>query len=309
MQKKFLLKIFPLFLSATILLSSCSSGDTPKLGGASRITSTAALDLVGEPDLASSDGVIINSSHCIELTAVKLNALSAAYAKQLDDEYITAAEHLSDSEDYWMADRVTTENYQFDVRLTGDDSTMTLDIRLLSEQDIVIAPSACIINGVVKDLTLFKGSEPEKGHFVIKANMSDFERLSLFNITMENISSIAWVLSEIGTSTKAIRSFLLASSFPVSETWGGLPVSENYSIDSGIVMWIARDNDAAYLCTFNGSEEKISKDVTVSGEGGLISDMLNLDVASGECAYNLLGYELSDVRISLNNDILFAEKE
>jgi hypothetical protein len=160
----------------------------------------------------------------------------------------------------------------------------------------------------VRNTTLFRGSEQEVGHFVITANTTDLDSLKFFGLRPENISSIAWLLAVIDPETDEIRDFMLAASFPVTEEWAGIPVGTDFSASSGILMWVARQDDAAYLCTFNGSETLIQSDVTVSVDSGsLISDSYTLNVSSGECSYFLLGYNLSGVEVRLDDTVLHSE--
>lgn len=305
-------KLLIIVLMAALLLSGCQS----KLGGAERKPLSEAdraefLDSLGgqgaDTDIYNEAGIIINSSHRIEISSWKLNTLAQAYEQQNDTGYILSVEDLDSGGVYRLSHRVTTEDFRFDARLSGDESSMVLELELVDDCAVIIVPRGCILNGVLKDTMLFRGSEPSKGKFVISAQMSDFDALSIFGLSMESVSSIAWLLSAINTETQEMRDFLFAASFSTAQEWSGIQVSENFSADSGIIMWTTAINDAVYLCTFNGSEEKISSDITVAGEGSFISDIYTLEVSSGECAYMLLGYDVSNIKVFLQDMLIFTE--
>lgn len=305
-----------LLVGFMMVLAGCRQAEVP-LGSAERKPMSEEgrvefLDQLGRKELGTediynADGIIINAERYLEVSNWKLNLLAKAYKEQSDVEYITDTYELEGKDEYWMAHHVTTEDFQCDVLLSGNDDSMKLELQLDNVGEYIIVPRGCIINGVLKNTSLFKGSESEKGHFVIKAKMSDFESLNLFGITMENISSIAWLLTAINTETKEMREFLLASSFPVTKEWEGLQIANTFSVADGLIMWVAREGTAAYLCTFNGIESKISSEINVNALGSLISDTYQLDVNSGECVYIFLGYGVAEVEVLLGETLLHKE--
>ncbi|GHU95990.1 hypothetical protein FACS1894208_09820 [Clostridia bacterium] len=308
-------KLWTLFVAALFTLSACSSGavitSREPLTDDQRSDLYSRLDTESGKTLYSENGVVVAASRAIVVDSWKLSLLAEAYENQNDLTYVTDTAELSseDSDDFYMASLVTTEDCQFEFRLTGDDGTITLDIRTEAGAGVLIVPRGCVLNGVVKDTTLFKGSEPDAGHFVITAQNTGFDRLALFGLSMENISSMAWLLTSINTETRESRDFMLAASFPVSEEWAGVTVAPQFSAASGVIMWIARQEDATYLCVFNGSESLISTDVHVSvASGSLISDIYTLNVSSGECAYVPLGYELTGVEVRKDDELLHRER-
>lgn len=312
------LKVFiVLTLILATVLSGCSS---PKLGGSERkpLSDEEKIALYeeiqegvrAEKAQYSEDGIRVTSDYRIEVETWKLNKLAEAYSAQNPFDYIKRTEELEGEEGDWMAGIVETEDFTSTVRLYGDDEEMTLEIQLDEESagKFVIAPESCIINGVVKVKTLFRASEPEKGHFLITAKMEDFDELGKFGLNMGNISSVAWYLGAIDIENNKMESMLIASAFPDDYSWEGLVVSENYSAASGIIMWVLHDEDYSYLCVFNGSEMKIESDIEVSaGSGQLISDAFKIDVNSGEFVYQQIGFNLADIAITSGDSLLLKE--
>lgn len=305
-------------LLGTSVLSGCISSS--RLGSAKRQTMSedarvAYINQLQKGDkgsgaaLYSEDGISIASDRKLVVESWKLNQLSKDYAAQNSLDYVTKSENLPKQAGDWMSSNVTTKDFTSTVRVYGDDKTMTLDIKLNDNVGkYVLAPQSCIVNGVLKDKTLFKAKETEKGHFLITAQMSDFTRLEQFGLTMGNISSLAWYLTAINTETNKMESFLLASSFPDDHTWNGLQVADKYEAKSGIVMWIMRRGDSAYLCTFNGSSKKLGSEVKVTAsKGNLISDTFMLDVSSGEFTYQQLGFNVADVTVKKGDAVLLRE--
>lgn len=312
------LKVFiVLTLILATVLSGCSS---PKLGGSERkpLSDEEKIALYeeiqegvrAEKAQYSEDGIRVTSDYRIEVETWKLNKLAEAYSAQNPFDYIKKTEELEGEEGDWMAGKVETKDFTSTVRLYGDDEEMTLEIQLDEESagKFVIAPESCIINGVVKVKTLFRASEPEKGHFLITAKMEDFDELGKFGLNMGNISSVAWYLGAIDVENNKMESMLIASAFPDDYSWEGLVVSENYSAASGIIMWVLHDEDYSYLCVFNGSEMKIESDIEVSaGSGQLISDAFKIDVNSGEFVYQQIGFNLADIAITSGDSLLLKE--
>lgn len=260
--------------------------------------------------LYSEDGIIITSNHKLEVESWKLYELAQAYEKQNKLDYVISSEDLPKESEDWMHSVVTTKDFRCIVRLYGDDESMTLDVKLDDEYagKYILAPQSCIINGVLKEKTLFRASESEAGHFLITARMEDFKGLEMFGLTMENISSLAWYLGAINTETKQLESFLLAAAFPDDYTWDGLQVAESYSADGGIVMWVKRDGDSAYLCTFNGTTTKIESEIKVTAAAGdLISDTFTLEVCSGEFVYQKIGFNVAGVTVYKGDTLIFSE--
>ena len=308
--------ILALILLLTLVLSGCSS---PKLGGAERkpLTDEEKQALYEEivrgnsdKPVYSEDGVRITSDYRIEVETWKLNKLAEAYSSQNPFTYLKKVEKIEENEGDWMASKIITEDFTATVRLYGDDDIMTLEIALDEDSagKYVLAPEACIINGIVKVKTLFKASEPEKGKFLITANMKDFNELGKFGLTMGNISSVAWYMGVIDLETKELNSFLIASAFPDDYSWQGLTVSKNFAAAQGLIMWVLHDADYSYLCVFNGSELKINTEVEVTaGTGQLIGDKFKVDVNSGEFTYQQLGFNLTDVVVKSGDNILLKE--
>ena len=150
------------------------------------------------------DGVRITSDYRIEVETWKLNKLAEAYSSQNPFTYLKKVEKIEENEGDWMASKIETEDFTAAVDVCTAMTTMTLEIVLDEESagKYVLAPEACIINGIVKVKTLFKASEPEKGKFLITTDMKDFNELGKFGLTMGNISSVAWYMGAIDLETK-----------------------------------------------------------------------------------------------------------
>jgi len=308
-----------------LVLSGCST--SPKLGSAPRETLSdeelqeylnskqdgdQKYSFHRTPDSVwyNEDGVIVTSEGILEVETWKLHELSQSYEEQHPFDYVLDSEELEKQRFDWMTSKLTTKDFTSVVRLYGDADTMTLDIQLDEEYvgKFIIAPQSCIINGVLKNKTLFRVTESEAGHFLITANMVDFNELAMFGLNVDNISSLAWYLTAINTETRQMNSFLIATAFPDDYTWGGLQVSENFSAASGIVMWVLRSDSYTYLCTFNGSTTKIESDITVKATSGdLISDSFKLDVSSGELSYMQIGFDLEGITVTSGDTLLHSE--
>jgi hypothetical protein len=304
------------FLTATFFMALVIFGCQPKVTGAPRETLAPSerdelyqqFAVESGEALYSGDGVTVTAEYGIEVASWKLSLLADAYMEQSQMADILSVVDLTEDTEYYLAQLVTMENLQFEFRLSGDEDAITVDIRVPPDAGVLIVPRGCVINGVVRDVTLFHGSEPEPGRFLITAKTDDLDKLAFFDLRSDNISSIAWLLTIIEQDEQTMRDFMLAASFSVASAWGGVTVDDSFSAEAGMIMWVARQDDAAYLCFFNGSEEMIATDINVTAlSGSLISDTYTIKALSGECTYILLGYNLAGIAVRLDDAVLYSE--
>jgi hypothetical protein len=308
-----------LALSAVLMFLSACAAAGPPLGGAPRLSldernnvlDAWTRDLHGMlPPLYSEMGVQVDADGLLTVNELRLAELAAAFERQFDLSYVTSAEEILDVEGFWDAYRVTTEDFEFEMFISIHEDTVLLEINVLDNAPFVIVPHGGMVNGILKDIRLFRGSETERGKFNIEMRLESFYALEAFGITLDNTSSLAWLLTALNTETREAREFILASAFPVSAAWEGVKVSDSFSAAAGVVVWLQRGvcGSVTYFCIFNGSETQIQRELRVEADNGdLIAEDFVLNVESGVMTFIQLGFDLDGVRIYFEDSLIHVE--